>query len=236
MAMLTVENVNSGYGQMEILHDVSIKVDQGEIVSIIGPNGAGKSTLLKTIFGLLKPTQGSIHLKDDEITGMVPSTIVKHGLSYVPQVDNIFPSLTVTENLEMGAYIIKDYNKVQARIAEIFKLFPILAERRTQRVGKMSGGERQLVAMGRALMLNPFALLLDEPTAALSPLLADMIFKKITEINASGVSILIVEQNARQTLSISNRGYVLADGKNKLDGKGADLLADPEVGKLYLGG
>jgi branched-chain amino acid transport system ATP-binding protein/neutral amino acid transport system ATP-binding protein len=236
MSILTVENVTSGYGQMEILHDVSMRIHQGEIVSIIGPNGAGKSTLLKTIFGLLKPSRGSIHLQDKDITGMVPSTIVQHGLSYVPQVDNVFPSLTVMENLEMGAFIINDHRKVQARLVEIFELFPILAERQSQRVGKMSGGERQMVAMGRALMLNPFALLLDEPTAALAPMLADMIFKKIAEINASGISILIVEQNARQTLSISHRGYVLADGKNKLEGHGSDLLADPEVGKLYLGG
>ncbi len=236
MTMLTVENVTSGYGQMEILHDVSIKIDQGEIISIIGPNGAGKSTLLKTIFGLLKPTQGSIRFQGKDITGMVPSTIVQHGLAYVPQVDNIFPSLTVTENLEMGAFIINDHRKAQVRLYEVFELFPILEERRSQRVGKMSGGERQLVAMGRALMLNPFALLLDEPTAALAPLLADMIFKKIAEMNASGVSILIVEQNARQTLRISHRGYVLADGQNKLEGEGSDLLADPEIGRLYLGG
>ncbi len=236
MSLLKVESVNSGYGEMEILHGVSIEVNEGEIVSIIGPNGAGKSTLMKTIFGLLKPTQGRITFKEEEITGLPPNKIVRKGLCYVPQVDNVFPSLTVEENLEMGAFIEDDPQVVEERKAQVYELFPLLRERRRQRVGKMSGGERQMVAMGRALMLDPELLMLDEPSAALAPKLAEMIFEKIKEINSAGVSLLIVEQNAKESLKLADRGYVLADGQNKLEGPGEALLTDPEVGRLYLGG
>ncbi|MGQ9477183.1 MAG: ABC transporter ATP-binding protein [Candidatus Bipolaricaulia bacterium] len=236
MSLLRVEEVTSGYGEMEILHGVSIEVQEGEIVSIIGPNGAGKSTLMKTIFGLLKPTQGRITFKDEEITGLPPNELVRHGLCYVPQVDNVFPSLTVQENLEMGAFIEEDPKAISSRMEGVYELFPLLRERRRQRVGKMSGGERQMVAIGRALMLNPQLLMLDEPSAALAPKLAEMIFAKIKEINSTGVSLLIVEQNAKESLKLANRGYVLADGRNKLEGPGVKLLTDPEVGKLYLGG
>ena len=236
MSLLKVESVNSGYGEMEILHGVSIEVNEGEIVSIIGPNGAGKSTLMKTIFGLLKPTQGRITFKEEEITGLPPNEIVRKGLCYVPQVDNVFPSLTVEENLEMGAFIEDDPQVVEERKAQVYELFPLLRERRRQRVGKMSGGERQMVAMGRALMLDPELLMLDEPSAALAPKLAEMIFEKIKEINSAGVSLLIVEQNAKESLKLADRGYVLADGQNKLEGPGEALLTDPEVGRLYLGG
>ncbi len=236
MALLKAENLFSGYHAMEILHGVSIEVNEGEIITIIGPNGAGKSTLMKTIFGLLKPTQGNILLSEQDITSLPPNVIVRYGISYVPQVENIFSTLTVKENLEMGAFISKDPRFVQRKMEDIFTLFPILKSRETQRVGKMSGGERQLVAMGRALMLEPSVLMLDEPTAALAPKLSRMIFDKIKEINQRGVSLLLVEQNARESLSISHRGYVLAEGKNKLEGTGKELLSDPEVGRLYLGG
>ena len=236
MSLLKVDNVNSGYGEMEILHGVSLEVREGEIVSIIGPNGAGKSTLMKTIFGLLKPTQGQIAFKEEEIAGLPPNEIVRKGLCYVPQVDNIFPSLTVEENLEMGAFIEDDPRVIEERMEGVYELFPLLQERRRQRVGKMSGGERQMVAMGRALMLDPELLMLDEPSAALAPKLAEMIFEKIKEINSAGVSLLIVEQNAKESLKLADRGYVLADGQNKLEGPGEELLTDPEVGRLYLGG
>jgi len=234
MSLLKAEEVTSGYGDMEVLHGVSIEVGEGEIVTVIGPNGAGKSTLLKTIFGLIKPTAGEITFKEKEIIGLAPDQIVRQGMSYVPQVDNVFPSLTVHENLEMGAFILTD--DFSKRLENVYELFPILKERRKQRVGKMSGGERQMVAMGRALMLNPKLLLLDEPSAALAPNLRAMIFDRITSINKTGVAILIVEQNAKESLRLSDRGYVLASGQNRFEDTGENLLANEEIGQLYLGG
>lgn len=234
MTILKVENITSGYTEVDILHGVSIRVKSGEIVSIIGPNGAGKSTLLKTIFGLLHPRQGAITLKDQNITGMRPDKIVQRGISYVPQVKNVFPSLTTQENLEMGAFIRRDdYSR---RLEDVYALFPILYDRRTMRAGLLSGGQRQMVAMGRALMLDPKVLLLDEPSSGLAPRLVAMIFEKILEINATGVSIIIVEQNAREALKMAHFGYVLAMGQNVLDGPGRALLNNEEVGRLYLGG
>ena len=235
MPLLKADNVTSGYGDMQVLTDVSMTIDEGEIVSIIGPNGAGKSTFMKTIFGLLKPWEGSIRFGDTEIGGWSPDRIVRVGMCYVPQVDNVFTSLTVEENLEMGAFILKD-GDLQSRKDHVYELFPILKERRGQRTGKMSGGERQMVAMGRALMLNPQLLLLDEPSAALAPKLVDLIFERITDINATGVAIIMVEQNAKKSLELANHGYVLANGENRFEGTGEDLLNDPEVGRLYLGG
>lgn len=234
MTTLTAENITSGYSEVDILQCVSMQVASGEIVAIIGPNGAGKSTLLKTIFGLLPPRQGSITLDDKTITGFRPHKIVQSGISYVPQVKNVFPSLTIQENLEMGAFIRRD--DYSSRLEEIYALFPILYERRTERAGLLSGGQRQMVAMGRALMLDPQVLLLDEPSSGLAPRLVAMIFEKILEINATGVSIVIVEQNAKEALEMSHRGYVLAMGKNVLDGPGQALLTNEEVGRLYLGG
>jgi len=234
MSLLTGEAIHSGYGDMEVLHDVSFRIEEGEIISIIGPNGAGKSTLLKTIFGLLKPTKGRVTLKKNSITGLAPDRIVRLGMAYVPQVENVFPSLTAQENLEMGAFIRKD--DFSGRLEEVYELFPFLKERRRQRVGKMSGGERQMVAMGRALMLDPELLLLDEPSAALAPKLAEMIFERITAINETGVSILIVEQNAKESLKLADRGYVLAEGENRFEGTGHELLSNPDIGRLYLGG
>lgn len=234
MSLLTVEKVTSGYGDMEVLHEVSIAVDPQEIVTIIGPNGAGKSTLMKTIFGLLKPKSGKINLSSHEISGLSPDRIVRLGMAYVPQVENVFPSLTVRENLEMGAFIRND--DFSGRIKEMYELFPVLGRRGRQQVGKMSGGERQMVAMARALMLNPQLILLDEPSAALAPNLAEVIFEQIEAINDTGVAILIVEQNAKQSLSLSDRGYVLASGRNRFTDTGENLLANEEIGQLYLGG
>jgi len=234
MSLLTGDGIHSGYGDMEVLHDVSFRIEEKEIISIIGPNGAGKSTLLKTIFGLLKPTKGSVTFKGNSITGLTPDRIVRLGMAYVPQVENVFPSLTVHENLEMGAFILTD--DFSARLEDVYELFPLLKKRRRQRVGKMSGGERQMVAMGRALMLDPELLLLDEPSAALAPKLAEMIFERITAINETSVSILIVEQNAKESLKLADRGYVLASGQNRFEDTGENLLANEEIGQLYLGG
>jgi ABC-type branched-subunit amino acid transport system ATPase component len=233
MSLLQFDNVVSGYGEMEILHGVSIRVDEGEIVSIIGPNGAGKSTLLKTVFGMLNTWQGNIVFREEDITRMSPEQIVRKGMCYVPQVDNTFPSLTVQENLEMGAYIRDD--DYRPRIEEVYELFPDIENRRSTRVEKLSGGMRQMVALGRALMLDPQMLLLDEPSAGLAPLVVDMIFNRIQAIREQGVTFLIIEQNARKALENSDRGYVLVDGKNRLDGPGQELLADEQIGELFLG-
>jgi len=232
--ILAVEEVTAGYSKIDILHSVSINLRAGEIVSIIGPNGAGKSTLLKTIFGCLRPRSGRVFYKDEDITGMKPERIVKKGISYVPQVDNIFSSLTVKENLEMGAFTRTDDYSI--RLAEIFELFPVLSERKHEKVARLSGGQRQMVAMGRALMLDPLILLLDEPSAGLAPKFVAMIFEKIKDINATGVALILVEQNAREALALARRGYVLATGKNVLDGDARSLLENEEVGRLYLGG
>ncbi len=234
MKVLEVKDLTSGYGETDILHDVSMKLEEKEIVSIIGPNGAGKSTLLKTIFGILRPRQGVVRLGDEEITGLNPDKIVRKGMSYVPQVNNVFPSLTIQENLEMGAFVRTD--DYRDRLEEMYDLFPILKDRKNQKVGSLSGGQRQMVAMGRALMLDPTVLLLDEPSASLAPMLVGMIFEKIVDINKTGVAIIVVEQNARETLKISNRGYVLATGRKVFEDTGKAILENEEVGKLYLGG
>jgi len=234
MTILSVENIISGYTKVDILYKVNIRVEPGQIVSIIGPNGAGKSTLLKTIFGILKPRHGKVKLRGEDITGLKPDKIVQKGISYVPQVDNVFPSLTIRENLEMGAFIRND--DYSGRIEDIYTLFPVLKDKSNQKSSQLSGGQRQMVAMGRALMLDPGLLLLDEPSAGLAPRLVSMIFEKIMEINASGVAMIIVEQNAREALKMADHGYVLAMGKNVLDDTGEALLTSEEVGRLYLGG
>ncbi|GGX89857.1 ABC transporter ATP-binding protein [Litchfieldella qijiaojingensis] len=235
MPLLKAEGVTAGYGDTEILHDVHLEVNEGEIVSLIGPNGAGKSTLMKAVFGLVPPKQGSIRFRDKEITGRSPYDIVKEGMCYVPQVANVFVQLTVEENLEMGGYLL-DERAIPERKEWVYALFPKLRERRHQRVGKMSGGERQMVAIGSALMLEPDLLLLDEPSAGLSPKLVDEIFDNIRHINETGPAVLMVEQNARKSLAMAARGYVLASGQNRVEGPGQALLDDPEVGRLYLGG
>jgi neutral amino acid transport system ATP-binding protein len=234
VVLLDVRHVSSGYGEMQILHDISLRVDAGEVVTLIGPNGAGKSTLLKTIFGLLPPTEGQILFENGDITGLSTPALVRRGMSFVPQVDNVFPSLTVRENLEMGAFVRR--GGIAERLEEVYTFFPTLRLKCNQRVARLSGGERQMVAMGRALMLDPRLLLLDEPSAGLSPRLVGMVLEKLAEINHAGVALLIVEQNARQALRLSHRGYVLASGQVRLEGKGDQLLSDDEVGRLYLGG
>lgn len=235
MTILEAKNITAGYtAEVNILIDVNIRLEAGQIISVIGPNGAGKSTLLKSIFGILKPVNGKIRLKNEDITGMKPNNVAKKGISYVPQVDNVFPSLTIQENLEMGAFIRDD--DYSQRLNEIYELFPVLGERRKQKAGRLSGGQRQMVAMGRALMVDPSVLLLDEPSAGLAPKLVEMIFEKIIEINKTGVSMIIVEQNAREALKMADHGYVLAMGRNVLDDTGEALLANEEVGRLYLGG
>jgi ABC-type branched-subunit amino acid transport system ATPase component len=232
--MLRAEKITAGYGALDILHHVSIQVAEGQIVSVIGPNGAGKSTLLKTIFGILKPRNGKVVLKDEDITGLKPDRVARKGISYVPQVENVFPSLTIQENLEMGAFIRED--DYSQRLKEVYELFPLLEGRKKQKAGQLSGGQRQMVAMGRALMVDPEILLLDEPSAGLAPIFVAGIFEKIKDINATGVAIMIVEQNAREALKMSHHGYVLAMGRNVLDDKGEALLANEEIGRLYLGG
>ena len=232
--ILKVENATVGYTKIDILHGVNLLLETGEIVAIIGPNGAGKSTLLRTIFGFLMPRKGKVILKDEDITGMKPEKIVRKGISYVPQIENVFPSLTIQENLEMGAFTRTD--DYSGRLQEIFEIFPVLKERKHHRVGTLSGGQRHMVAMGRALMLDPEILLLDEPSAGLAPKFVSLIFEKIKDINSTGVSMILVEQNAKEALSMADRGYVLATGRNVLDGEAKALLANEEVARLYLGG
>ncbi|MFC1534159.1 ABC transporter ATP-binding protein [Thermodesulfobacteriota bacterium] len=233
MIILKTEDITAGYTEVDILHNVNIKARSGEIASIIGPNGAGKSTLLKTIFGILKPRNGKVIFKDEDISGMAPDKIARKGISYVPQTDNVFPSMTIQENLEMGAFIRSD--DYSHRFNEVYDLFPVMRERRKEKAGKLSGGQRQMVAMGRALMVDPEVLLLDEPSAGLAPLLVSNIFEKIKEINETGVAIIIVEQNALEALKMAHHGYVLSMGRNVLDDKGEALLVNEEVGRLYLG-
>ncbi len=233
-ALLDARDVHGGYGAVDVLHGVNLRVDEGEFVSIVGPNGAGKSTAMKSLFGLITIRAGSIGFNGENITGLRPDQVVRKGICYVPQEANVFPSLSVRENLEMGAFIRND--DISADIEHVYNLFPILRERRRQAVGTMSGGQRQMVAMGRALMLNPRLLMLDEPSAGLSPALIDVIFEKIQEINSSGVSILLVEQNARQALQISHRGYVLVMGTNRFEDSGPNLVSNKEVAEMFLGG
>jgi ABC-type branched-subunit amino acid transport system ATPase component len=268
MALLEVQDVFAGYGETEILHGVSAHVDAGEIIVVIGPNGAGKSTLLKAVIGILKPIRGSIRFHGREIAGRNPEDLVTDGLAYVPQNKNIFPSLTVLENFEMGAitrrpgFLHKTGSTLksslgslarrdgetpqavhplteegfQARVEWILEVFPNLRARLRSPAGSLSGGEQQMVAMGKALVLDPVLLLIDEPSAGLAPKLVNMIFQKILDIHERGTAILLVEQNAKRALAMANRGYVLEMGRNRFEGKGEALLADPEVGRLYLGG
>ncbi len=233
MSILQVEEVVSGYTDIDILNGVTIHVEKGEIVSIIGPNGAGKSTLLKTIIGMLKPRSGSIFFEGLDIAGMTTHNIVARGMGFVPQEKNTFPSLSVMENLEMGAFLKREMGDV---LEEVFDIFPVLRDKKHQRATTLSGGEIKMLAMGRAMMPEPHVLLLDEPTAGLSPKLREVVFEKIMDINGTGTTILMVEQNAKKALSISHRGYVLEMGKNRFEGEGSSLLEDENVLKLYLGG
>lgn len=233
--VLAVEDVVAGYSaEVDILNGVSIHLDACEIVTVVGPNGAGKSTLMKAIFGLLTPKTGRIMLGGRSIAGLRPSAVARLGVGYVPQRDNVFPSLTVTENLEIGLAAAPN-KPLPRRLDAMFGLFPRLAERRRQSVGTMSGGERQMVAMARALMPEPSVLLLDEPSAGLAPLLVESMFAQVAAINREGIGILMVEQNARLALALSDRGYVLDLGRNRHEGSGRELIDDPRVAELYLG-
>ena len=234
MALLDVSSVVAGYGETEILHGVSLSVNAGEIVTIIGPNGCGKSTLMKAIVGLVRARSGGVAFQGEDISSLPPERIVRMGLCYVPQSANVFPNLSLRENLEMGAFVRND--DYSARMEEMFELFPDLARLPGRKAGSLSGGQRQMLAIARALMLDPELLLLDEPTAGLSPAVAEMTFERIRDINRSGVAMLMVEHNARAALEMSDRGYALSLGENRFEDTGRALLDNPEVGRLYLGG
>jgi neutral amino acid transport system ATP-binding protein len=234
--LLRTEGLVAGYvPEVNIIDGVDVELRAGEVVTIVGPNGAGKSTLIKAIFGLLRPRQGRILLRGEDVAGRKTHAISRAGVAYVPQLSNVFVSLTVDENLDLGA-IARPGMDVAARKRTMESMFPRLAERRRQPVGTMSGGERQMVAMARALMPDPEILLLDEPSAGLAPAFVDAVFDKVAEINRAGVTVLMVEQNARRALAMSTRGYVLDLGRNRFEGPGRELLDDPKVAELYLGG
>ena len=234
MSLIEIKDVVGGYGGAPILNGVNISIEQSDIGVIVGPNGAGKSTALKAVFGLLKVDSGSISFAGEEITNSLPDKLVPKGLSFVPQEKNVFTSMSVQENLEMGAFTRKDdFSKT---LDWVYDMFPPLLEKRHQRAGELSGGQRQMVAMGRALMSQPRLLMLDEPSAGLSPRYVIEIFEQIVKVNKAGVGILMVEQNARQALAFASKGFVLANGQNRFTGTGAELIADPEVARSFLGG
>lgn len=235
MPVLKADEVYSGYGKMEVLHGVSITLDKDQIVTIIGPNGAGKSTLFKTIMGYLMPTEGKVFLNGEEITSLPPHKRVINGLGYVPQVDNVFPTLSIRENLEMGGFT-EEGSTTKRRIHEIFGIFPVLKEKATDAALTLSGGQRQMVAMGRALMKSPDCLMLDEPSAGLDPKASDNIFEKIMDIHDIGTAILIIEQDAVRSLKISDKGYVLAMGENAFEDDADKILGNEQIRKTYLGG
>ena len=227
-------NMTGGYGGVDILNSCGIEVNQGEISVVVGPNGAGKSTAMKAMLGMITLKSGDVILNGKDISGLTPEDRVAQGIAFVPQTMNIFSELTVKENLEMGAFLRND--NINKTIEDIYKLFPILKDKKNQLAGELSGGQRQQVAVGRALMTKPSVLMLDEPTAGVSPIVMDELFDRIIEIKNTGVAIIIVEQNAKQALSIADFGYVLVGGKNKFTGKGSELLNNPEVRKAFLGG
>lgn len=234
MTYLAGENMTAGYGDADILHDCTISVEKGEIAVVVGPNGAGKSTAMKAVFGMLPLRQGQVMLDGEDITALKPQERVLKGMGFVPQTQNVFPGLTVLENLEMGAFIRND--DIHQTLVQIFQLFPILAEKADQPAGELSGGQRQQVAVGRALMTRPKVLMLDEPTAGVSPIVMDELFDRIIEVARTGIAILMVEQNAKQALSIADKGFVLVQGRNRYTDTGAALLADNDVRKAFLGG
>ncbi len=231
--LLQCSEVVAGYGATNILHGVSLAVNRGEVVTIIGPNGSGKSTLMKAIAGLVRVRSGRVSFRDADVSHFPPQRIVREGLCYVPQVANVFPTLSIRENLEMGGFIRRGGS--EERIQEMFRMFPDLGRRPNQQAGSLSGGQRQMLAIGRALMVEPTLLILDEPTAGLAPAIMHSTFEMLQDINRGGVSLLLVEQNTREALMMSDRGYVLAVGENRLEDKGSALLDHPELEMLYLG-
>lgn len=233
--LLRVTGLHSGYGGLEVLKGVSMEVKEGEIVCVIGPNGAGKSTLLKTIFGFLEPTQGQIVFDGKDIGGWSPPEILPQGISYVMQGHSVFPNLTVEDNLRLGAYIRQDH-EVNADIRHVLELFPVLGDNRRRKARHLSGGERRMLEIARCLLLMPKLLLLDEPTLGLAPKVIDLIYAQVRELNAQGISILLVEQNAKTALNHSDRAYVLEDGRNRFEGTGQGILNHPQVKRAYLGG
>lgn len=235
MAMLTVENLNVYYGMIHALKNVSFHVEEGEIVALIGANGAGKTTTLQTVSGMLQAKSGSVHFENQDITKMPSHRIVQLGISHVPEGRRMFANLTVYENLRMGAYTRKDKKEIEESLARVYERFPRLKERTRQLAGTLSGGEQQMLAMGRALMSQPKIILMDEPSMGLSPIFVNEIFKIIQEVSAAGVTVLLVEQNAKKALSIADRAYVLETGKIVLDGKASELLNDESIKKAYLG-
>lgn len=234
MSLISLTDVHAGYGGMNILNGVEFSLDAGQIGVIVGPNGAGKSTMLKSMFGFLNVTQGRIEFDGHDITNIKPEALSRLGMAFVPQEHNVFRTLSVQENLEMGAYVRRD--DWSGLLARVYDIFPPLKEKRNQPAGELSGGQRQMVAVGRALMIEPKLILLDEPTAGLSPMYMSQIFDRILAINATGVTVAMVEQNAKQALGIAHKGYVLASGRNRYTDTGEALLADPEVAKSFLGG
>ena len=234
MSYLIGEHMRGGYGPVDILQDCTVAVEPGQIAVIVGPNGAGKSTAMKALFGMLKLRAGKVQLAGEDITSLSPQARVAKGMAFVPQTHNVFTSMTVEENLEMGAFLRRD--DIRGTMEQVYTLFPILKEKRRQPAGELSGGQRQQVAVGRALMTEPKVLMLDEPTAGVSPIVMDELFDRIIEVARTGISILMVEQNARQALAIADKGYVLVQGRNRFTDTGKALLADPEVRRSFLGG
>ena len=233
-AVLEVIGLRAGYGELEILHEVSVAVPPGAFVSVIGPNGAGKSTLLKAIYGLADTRGGAVRFEGRDVTAGRPHELTRLGLNYVPQLDNVFPNMSVLENLEIGATPLE--GGASERIEAVLETFPLLKARRRQRAGTLSGGERQMLALARALMPAPRLLLLDEPSAALAPAVVDALFERLEAVNRAGIAVLMVEQNARRSLSLCDYGYVLDMGRNRFEGPGTELLHDPKIAQLYLGG
>jgi len=235
VAVIESRGITAGYGKAVIIRDVNLKVEEGKITAIVGPNGSGKSTFLKTVFGLTRVFKGSIMYDGKDVTRLAPEERARMGLGYVPQVNNVFPNLTVLENLEMGAYAMKDKEQVKAEIEEMMEIFPILRERKKQKAGSLSGGERQMLAMAMALMGKPKVLLLDEPAAALAPKVVNQIFSRIREIVNSGITVLLVEQHARRALSLCDMGYVMSSGRVVMKGPGSELLSDEKFIEAFLG-
>jgi ABC-type branched-subunit amino acid transport system ATPase component len=236
MAQFEVEDVHAGYGDLSVLKGVDVAVDEGEIVCIIGPNGAGKSTLFRVVYGLLAPTSGAVRYRGDDILGLSQKELLRRGIAYILQRDAVFPDMTIRENLEMGAYAAPEDHDLDARIEQMYELFPVLEEKSGKKAGTLSGGQRQMLEFARGLILDPELILLDEPTAGLAPKIIDQVFAKIEEINSTGVTVLMIEQNVKTGLNYADRAYVLENGRTRFNGPADSILDEPEVRDAYLGG